>query len=1251
MTFPYTEHRVPLLGQRIKNVHLKEFTKKAPIIRCNRSARCWMARPTGPRWLTEAFDKIGYRGYLTFEYFLPFRIIRRLASTRPPTRWIAPRTESVNLKRTHAMAPFVQNRHNQDTSVREYRNHCWLAIAILSGALSLLLGTTQARALDESAKKVVEESRRKAAELDKQAEELRQKGNHAEAVKRLIEALKIRERLFPADKFPGGHLEVAINLTSVGNSFYDMKEYQKAYSYYLRALTMSQRLFPKEARPQLAVSLNNMAVVLDKLGKLAEAVPYYEQALDTYQRLYPKEKHPDGHPRVADALKYLGQHLEKMGDYARALSYLERALKMDQQLYPRAKYPRGHPTVAHDLDRVGTVLQHQGAYARARPFFEQALAMNRELYPEKEHPQGHVEVADSLYNLGILFHHASDFARALAYLEQTLAMEQRLYPKDKFPHGHPEMANTLASIAGVLRDQGDYTRALDFQERALAVHRRFFPPDKYPAGTMHLSVSLNNMGRIYCGRDELAKALPYFQEALAMREKLFPKEQYPRGHQRVIESLDNVGIVLMHLKQYAQARPFLERALEMSERLFPQEIYPNGHPAVATCLLNLSTLLIKQGDFTRAEHFLRRALRMREQLFPKEQYPHGHPHLALVLINETMLLHFQEKFEQALPFAERATAMYQDVADHFLDVLSEAEAFNFAASLPGSRDALLSISRLAQKGSTCYPLIWRGKAALSRGLQVRQHAWMRSSDKETRQLGQQLLEKRQALSRLLLAVATPGHQNRLRDLTAEKEQLERRLAQKLPEFGRQQELDRLPVTALKKQLPRGMVFIDFLRYGFVEKPRAEGRSVLVRQVPSYVAFIVQPGGSETVTRVELGEAKPIETALDEWRRQIVAGEGGAQADTLRRLLWEPIAKHLMPGTETVVLAPDGVLARLPWAALPGKKKNTVLLEEYTVVSVPHGPFLLDQLSAPALARDGEKGLLLTVGNVRYDKVPPATPDRPLASRGIRQAERGNKKLSWPNLPGTAREVDTVLLLAGEKRTTRSLWGEQAGTGQLQAALCDDKNPPRWAHLATHGFFADARFRSVLQLDEKLFQHERFGERAAPGARNPLVLSGLVLAGANRASSDPLRDDGGILTAEAIAGMPLQKLELVVLSACETGLGEVAGGEGVFGLQRAFHAAGTRTVVASLWKVNDEATAVLMSLFYHKLWREGKPASAALREAQLELYRQPERLPTLVKLRGPDLERELSRPVEKPPAGEKRAAVKLWAGFTLSGLGQ
>jgi CHAT domain-containing protein len=128
----------------------------------------------------------------------------------------------------------------------------------------------------------------------------------------------------------------------------------------------------------------------------------------------------------------------------------------------------------------------------------------------------------------------------------------------------------------------------------------------------------------------------------------------------------------------------------------------------------------------------------------------------------------------------------------------------------------------------------------------------------------------------------------------------------------------------------------------------------------------------------------------------------------------------------------------------------------------------------------------------------------------------------------------------------------------------------------------------------------------------------------------------------------------VLSACETGLGEVAGGEGVFGLQRAFHLAGAKNVVASLWKVDDQATAALMALFYDKLWRQKKPAIKALREAQLTLYHHPERIAALAKERGPNFDKVVRLPVTRDkgtktqPGG--KAATKLWAGFVLSGLG-
>ena len=177
---------------------------------------------------------------------------------------------------------------------------------------------------------------------------------------------------------------------------------------------------------------------------------------------------------------------------------------------------------------------------------------------------------------------------------------------------------------------------------------------------------------------------------------------------------------------------------------------------------------------------------------------------------------------------------------------------------------------------------------------------------------------------------------------------------------------------------------------------------------------------------------------------------------------------------------------------------------------------------------------------------------------------------------------------------------------------------------------------------------------------PALLSGLALAGANRAAENtpsppaPLskgegsQSDNGILTAEEIGTENLEGVQLVVLSACETGLGKSAGGEGVLGLQRSFQAAGARNVVASLWPVDDKATAALMTEFYTKLWKEHKPPIDALREAQLYIYRHPD---AIGKARKFDTDDTVPMPAFPAVTPGKTASPELWAGFVLSGVGR
>ncbi len=293
---------------------------------------------------------------------------------------------------------------------------------------------------------------------------------------------------------------------------------------------------------------------------------------------------------------------------------------------------------------------------------------------------------------------------------------------------------------------------------------------------------------------------------------------------------------------------------------------------------------------------------------------------------------------------------------------------------------------------------------------------------------------------------------------------------------------------------------------------------------------------------------------------------------------------------------------------------------------------------PPWGREPRKGVLLAVGGVSYD-------------RNGASSDKAGKP--WPVLSASDKERAAVVVLVRKLAAPPEIV-ERSGADADVTHLLKDLPRARWAHLATHGFFAapDTKEREHLFLPGDFRFGVRGTERQGATARNPLTQSGLVLAGANQ----PTDADPGLLTGEVIAGLDLDGLDLAVLSVCRTGLGEQYNGEGVFGLQRGFHIAGAKNVVASLWTVDDESTAALMNLFYYHLWEKNEPPLEALHHAQLELYRNPQGVPALARGRGAADWDETMQVVTKPPADPKAApqrpaAVRDWAAFVLSGAGR
>jgi CHAT domain-containing protein len=975
----------------------------------------------------------------------------------------------------------------------------------------------------------------------------------------------------------------------------------------------------------------------------ARARELFSQALEMGRSLYPKSDFPNGHPELAASMQNLAVMRLVMGEYAEAEQLLREALRMNRALYSKTKYPRGHPFLAANVNWLAELYVGLGDYSEAEPFARETLAMYRALYPKEDFPHGHDLLHQAITGLALIYREAGDYGKAEPLLREALDTARAQYPNKEDPLGQMVIGGDLANLASLLQRAGEYGKAESLFKEALEMRRARFPKDKFPQGHRALAQSIGYLAELYWFAGQYTKAVPLCEEALQMGRALLSTSRYPGSRHDFVVLISIAAALHQALGEYDKAEALKKEALDINRAAFPKEKYPLGHPDLATSLSNLAALHKAAGEYAKAEPIVREALDMNRALYPREKYPQGHPDLAKSIINLASLYWAEGRFAQAEPLLSKALDMNQRLLREYAELAAEAECLNYVAQQPLTRDAFLSVSRHLPDKPT-YDAVWGARAILTR-LQERRHRdLMVSNDPDTAELAQQLHVTRLSLSRRLLKPLPDADRQRaaVQKLTDAKEDLEKRIAQKL-KLAALQPMTTPPVQRLVDSLSAEAAFVDFYRYtDFEQGPKVKGKNG-EKRTPRYVAFVVRR--SKDVARVELGEASPIEGAWAAWRQTLMAPRSEEQVErqsaaALAKLIWGPLRKELPASLKTVYLTPDGVLHQVPWAALPGRQPNTVLLEEHAICLAPHGPFLLERLEQAA-PDAGPAGALLALGGVDYEGAPEAanTKGQEITLRG---APLGDK-VRWTALQGTDIERRQIAELA--QRAARLKVAERSGKTASTEQLQRDLPAVRYAHVATHGFFADPRFRSALQIDPKQF--ERATQDRRGGARSPLALSGLVLAGANRTGQD-MADDRGILTAEGIIGLRLEGLELAVLSACETGLGEWGGGEGVYGLQRAFHVAGCQSVVASLWKVDDQATQALMALFYRNLWEKKLDAAEALRQAQLALYRHPEAI-QVAQRRGFDFsERDLPKGAVEP-GKPKHAPTAYWAAFTFSGV--
>src|ERR1035437_442374 len=375
-------------------------------------------------------------------------------------------------------------------------------------------------------------------------------------------------------------------------------------------------------------------------------------------------------------------------------------------------------------------------------------------------------------------------------------------------------------------------------------------------------------------------------------------------------------------------------------------------------------------------------------------------------------------------------------------------------------------------------------------------------------------------------------------------------------------------------------------------------------------------------RVDLGEAAPINEAVEFICKRMSAGQYAARdlpprLQRLSQLAYAPLARHLA-NVSHLIVCPDGQLSRVPFEML--WVGDRFLIEEKTISYVTSGREIVRLEGSLKPKVQSLKSLVMGGPDFDLDLSKAGSASFQLASSagiparssadakqdalpvaggmpGLRSLSRDYRGVKFPPLPGAEAESRSVAKLLGGDCVLRV--GPDAREAELKAVVS-----PRVLHLATHGFFlSDQDFKRTNALrDVRIGNSGTRWNASLPKDdwENPLVRCGIALAGANRAGqiTNALAEDG-VLTGLEASLLNLQGTELVILSACDSGTGEVKIGEGVMSLRRAFPIAGAQTVLASHWNANDKATSRLITEFMRR-WRSGEPRAKAWREAQLSL---------------------------------------------------
>jgi CHAT domain-containing protein len=937
----------------------------------------------------------------------------------------------------------------------------------------------------------------------------------------------------------------------------------EAEKWYLESKAIREKAVGKE-HPDYAWSLNNLAILNDRIGNYEKAESYHLESKAIREKVRGKV-----HPEYAASLNNLAILYQNTGHYEKAEPLLQESKDLREKVLGT-----DHPDYAASLNNLASLYHTMGNYEIAETYYLKARDIK-----QKALGTAHPGYANTLNNLAMLYKQMGQYEKA-----EPLYFEAQDILGDRLGKEHPNYAASLNNLAVLYSNMGQYEKAEILYLQTQDIFKKILGVDHpdYIANLINLAILYQDMGNYEIAEQHLIEAKTY-------REKVPGKE-----HPDYAQILNNLGILYMDMGIYEKAE-----LLYLEAKNIRQKTLGKDHLLYAASLNNLAVLYRAMDNNQKAEPLYFEAKVLREKILGKD-----HPDYTQSLNNLADLYERQIKSLEAESMMAEALTLSQARLVNATSFLSEQELTKYVLTFKNNGDNLSAylLAREAKKvAQGMLPKLAYDHALFYKGFLLTAASRLNSPKVTSPESMEISLRLKGYHRRLATEYAKPiAERKGVADLEEKANLAEKELARTVAGYA--DALRQVKWQEVKASLKPSEAAIEFVHFQ-VNFPRATDSTM-------YAALLILPE-SEQPKFIPLFEEKALALLVSSNTERkadyvnelyTLADRGlvklGTEKSSLYELIWKPLEANLS-GVKTIYFSPSGLLHRINVDAIPVSEMETVA-DKYQLITLNS----TRQIVIPTTLGNTNNDAVL-FGGIQFEQDSTFQNNEPLLasrSRGdlsftsVDSTLRGG---TWNYLAGTEREVNAIEKMMQTSGINSSLKkGYEATEEAFKNIGINNVPSPRILHIATHGyFFPDPKstVKSVGLIGEQ--------ESVFKISDHPMLRSGLIMAGGNAAWQGNQTLEGGedgILTAYEISQMNLSNTELVVLSACETGLGEIQGNEGVYGLQRAFKIAGAKYLIMSLWQVPDKQTSLLMTTFYKKWLEEKMTIPEAFHAAQKQL---------------------------------------------------